>query len=141
MRQFRKTFTDGLALPAEQRRPAGYLRGQHAVGQTRFAHLLAEAVLVMRSLTRERGPRNVHNPSGRSESNESGDPANGHLTTFVTGNLTRESRHAHGDCRARTVGSGQAVRRLALDQDIEGSTPPAQDTSNAVRRRLGLRKP
>ena len=52
MRQFRKTFTDGLALPAEQRRPAGYLRGQHAVGQTRFAHLLAEAVLVMRSLTR-----------------------------------------------------------------------------------------
>ncbi len=49
MRQFRKTFTDGLALPAEQRRPAGYLRGQHAVGQTRFAHLLAEAVLVMTS--------------------------------------------------------------------------------------------
>lgn len=51
MRQFHNTFTDGLSLPADQRRPAGYLRGQHAVNQTRFAYLLADAVGVAKSLT------------------------------------------------------------------------------------------
>lgn len=50
MRQFQRTFTDDLPLPAVQRRPAGYLRGQHSVGQTRFAHLLAEAVQATRKL-------------------------------------------------------------------------------------------
>jgi hypothetical protein len=49
-RRFRKTFTDGKALPPEQRRPAGYLRGQHAIGQTRFENLLADAVFAMRTL-------------------------------------------------------------------------------------------
>jgi hypothetical protein len=51
MRAFRKRFVDGRGLPAEQRRPAGYLRGQHAIGQTRFEFLLADAVLAVRTLT------------------------------------------------------------------------------------------
>ena len=50
VRLFEKTFTDGVALPPEQRRPAGYLRGQHAVWQTRFEYLLADAVLVVKTL-------------------------------------------------------------------------------------------
>jgi len=52
MRQFHKTFTDGVRLPSEQLRPAGYLRGQHAVGHTRFESLLAESILVVRTLAR-----------------------------------------------------------------------------------------
>jgi hypothetical protein len=52
MRRFRTMFTDGVALPPEQRRPAGFLRGQHAVGQTRFENLLAESLLVVRRLSR-----------------------------------------------------------------------------------------
>lgn len=48
LRQFSVTFTANRALPPEQRRPAGYLRGQHAVGQTRFDYMLSEAVSVMR---------------------------------------------------------------------------------------------
>jgi len=50
-RAFRKTFTDGKALPPDQLRPAGYLRGQHAAGQTRFDFLLSDVVGVVRVLT------------------------------------------------------------------------------------------
>lgn len=48
--QFEKTCLSGLALPPEQRRPAGFLRGQHAVGQSRFDYHVAQAVSVMRHL-------------------------------------------------------------------------------------------
>jgi len=50
--QFQRRFTIGLPLPPDQRRPAGYLRGQHGVGQTRFAHLLAQSLLVVNSIAR-----------------------------------------------------------------------------------------
>lgn len=46
LRQFRRTFTDGRALPPDQLVPAGYLRGQHSVGVTRLNHHFAEAVAV-----------------------------------------------------------------------------------------------
>jgi len=49
---FRQEFTLGKALPPQQERPAGYLRGQHASGQTRFNYLLGRTVLVMRTLCR-----------------------------------------------------------------------------------------
>jgi hypothetical protein len=47
LKQFRAEFTDGKSLPPEQRTPAGYLRGQHAVGQTRLEYSFAEAVGVL----------------------------------------------------------------------------------------------
>lgn len=50
MRLFREQFTDGKALPPDQRRPAGYLRGFHAVGQTRFDFLTAQAAQKLESL-------------------------------------------------------------------------------------------
>ncbi len=50
LRQFARFFTVGKSLPPDQRRPAGYLRGQHAVGQSRFDLMLSEGVVVMRSL-------------------------------------------------------------------------------------------
>lgn len=50
IRSFRKRFIDGRALPVEQRRPAGYLRGQHAIGQTRFEFLLADAVVAVHKI-------------------------------------------------------------------------------------------
>jgi hypothetical protein len=43
LRRFNKVFVEGKALPAAQRRPAGYLRGQHSVGLTRFEFLAARA--------------------------------------------------------------------------------------------------
>ena len=46
MKQFRRTFTDGRALPTDQLLPAGYLRGQHSPGVTRFANTLNEVVAV-----------------------------------------------------------------------------------------------
>lgn len=46
MRAFRNTFQlDGL--PAAQQRPAGFLRGRHAAGQTRFEFTLAECSRVL----------------------------------------------------------------------------------------------
>lgn len=42
LRRFHEEFTAGKALPADQRRPAGYLRGFHAVDQTRFEFLTAQ---------------------------------------------------------------------------------------------------
>ena len=50
LRQFRKNFTDGKAVPAEQLSPAGYLRGQHSPGITRFTNTLAEATAVFTRL-------------------------------------------------------------------------------------------
>jgi hypothetical protein len=46
LRQFRRNFTDGRALPAAQLTPAGYLRGQHSPGLTRFTNTLNEATSV-----------------------------------------------------------------------------------------------
>lgn len=37
-------------LPPEQRRPAGYLRGNHTIGQSRINHLFTEVVLTMNML-------------------------------------------------------------------------------------------
>lgn len=37
-------------LPPEQRRPAGYLRGNHTIGQSRINHLFSEVVLIMNFL-------------------------------------------------------------------------------------------
>lgn len=37
-------------LPPEQRRPAGYLRGNHTIGQSRINHLFTEVVLTMNFL-------------------------------------------------------------------------------------------
>jgi hypothetical protein len=50
LRQFRRTFTDGRSLPADQLTPAGYLRGQHSPGVTRFTNTLAEATAVFARL-------------------------------------------------------------------------------------------
>jgi hypothetical protein len=52
LRQFRKYLVDGRALPPSQVNPRGYLRGQHAVGQTRLTFHMAEAVYAMRQLCR-----------------------------------------------------------------------------------------
>jgi hypothetical protein len=53
-RHARKMFLErvvgSLALPPNQMNPAGYLRGQHAVAQTRFEYLLAECGMVVRRL-------------------------------------------------------------------------------------------
>jgi hypothetical protein len=50
LRQFRRIFVDGRALPAEQQRPAGYLRGQHSPGVTRFVNTINENVIVFNTL-------------------------------------------------------------------------------------------
>lgn len=50
LNQFRKTFTDGKGLPPDQLMPAGYLRGSHNPGQSRFSYHLAEAVGVFKQL-------------------------------------------------------------------------------------------
>jgi hypothetical protein len=49
--RFRREFTEGKALPSDQRTPTGYLRGQHTIGQSRFEYLLAEAVSAFERLT------------------------------------------------------------------------------------------
>lgn len=46
--RFQATFTEGRSLRASERRPAGYLRGFHSVGRTRFEIQLQELVGVMR---------------------------------------------------------------------------------------------
>ena len=51
LKQFQREFVDGRSLPPEHHRPAGYLRGQHAIGQTRLEYLFAEAVNVLRRLS------------------------------------------------------------------------------------------
>lgn len=47
VRRFRRECVDGLALPPNQRRPGGYLRGHHAVGQSRIQFMMAEGNAVM----------------------------------------------------------------------------------------------
>ena len=48
--RFKKEVIQQRALPPAERRPAGYLRGVHAVGQTRMNLALAEMSVVMRRL-------------------------------------------------------------------------------------------
>jgi hypothetical protein len=50
LRQFRREFVEGKALPPAQRRPAGYLRGFHALGQRRFEFLTARATSTLQRL-------------------------------------------------------------------------------------------
>lgn len=47
LRQFRRSFTDGHPIPPTQLRPAGYLRGQHNIAQTRFEFLLSQSLQIM----------------------------------------------------------------------------------------------
>ena len=51
-KQFRKRLIDGRSLPSRDHKPPNYLRGLHAVGQTRLNYILSEVVLVMQSLCR-----------------------------------------------------------------------------------------
>lgn len=50
LRVFRRRFVEGKSLPSGQQTPAGYLRGQHAAGQSRFAFLVADAVSAFNTL-------------------------------------------------------------------------------------------
>ncbi len=47
-RAFNKCFTEGKILPPDQMRPSGYLRGQHAFGQTRFNFIISDAIRSIR---------------------------------------------------------------------------------------------
>lgn len=51
-RRFRETLVDGKGLPPLQRTPAGYLRGQHAPGQTRLGYFMAQGVEAVERLCR-----------------------------------------------------------------------------------------
>lgn len=44
--KFENEFVVGKSLPPGQHRPAGYLRGNHAAGQSRLAYHFAEAVVI-----------------------------------------------------------------------------------------------
>lgn len=46
-RQFRSVLIEGQGIPPYQRTPAGYLRGQHAPGQSRLAYFMAQGVEAM----------------------------------------------------------------------------------------------
>jgi hypothetical protein len=48
--QFHSRFTSGKALTPVQRKPPGYLRGQHAAGQTRLNYLMGRTVQVLNIL-------------------------------------------------------------------------------------------
>lgn len=54
LRLFREEVIDGGAIaspvPSSQRKPAPYLRGSHAIGQSRFEFHLAEAAAIMQRL-------------------------------------------------------------------------------------------
>ena len=52
LRRFRRYCVDGKALPPSQSRPGGYLRGFHAVGQTRMNYHLAQTISIMRKLSK-----------------------------------------------------------------------------------------
>jgi hypothetical protein len=45
--RFHDRFTNGKALTPVQRKPPGYLRGQHAAGQTRLNYLMGRTVQVL----------------------------------------------------------------------------------------------
>jgi hypothetical protein len=47
MVQFNKNLIEGKSIPPKQRTPAGYLRGQHAPGQTRLSYLMAQGVAAL----------------------------------------------------------------------------------------------
>lgn len=49
-RRFREQFTEGKALPPSQRSPAGYLRGQHAAGQTRLEAEFGQVLVLMQKM-------------------------------------------------------------------------------------------
>lgn len=48
--RFLAEYVTGNALPPDQQRPSGYLRGMHAAGQTRLDFLMSGAVVVMRRM-------------------------------------------------------------------------------------------
>ena len=48
---FREQFVSGKSIPPQEARPAGYLRGNHALAQTRFDLLISEVVGAARTLT------------------------------------------------------------------------------------------
>jgi hypothetical protein len=50
VRKFKKRFVEGKSLPTREHNPAAYLRGSHAVGQTRMAFLMATLVNALESL-------------------------------------------------------------------------------------------
>jgi len=50
LRKFKERFVNGKALPPNQQRPAGYLRGSHTIGQTRMNHLLSRVVGALSNL-------------------------------------------------------------------------------------------
>jgi hypothetical protein len=50
VRRFQKVFVEGKALPTSQKRPAGYLRGEHTVGLTRFEFLAARTARALTTL-------------------------------------------------------------------------------------------
>jgi hypothetical protein len=54
LKQFDQAFIQSppvpVALPPSQRKPIGYLRGQHAVNQSRLSYQLAEGVAIVRRL-------------------------------------------------------------------------------------------
>jgi hypothetical protein len=47
MGQFKMRLIEGKGIPPRQRTPAGYLRGQHAPGQTRLSYLMAQGVAAL----------------------------------------------------------------------------------------------
>ena len=49
-KKFKTDIIGDRPLPLEQRRPAGYLRGNHTIGQSRINHLFSEVVLTMNIL-------------------------------------------------------------------------------------------
>jgi hypothetical protein len=49
-RRFHREFIEGNGIPPLQRTPAGYLRGQHAEGQTRLGYFMAQGVNTMNRL-------------------------------------------------------------------------------------------
>lgn len=49
--RFNRTFVHGKALLPPERRPAGYLRGNHAADQTRFEFLAARTARALQSLS------------------------------------------------------------------------------------------
>lgn len=50
LKQFEKHFVHGHAIPTQQQRPAGYLRGNFSLTQNRFQTQLIELVAVMNDL-------------------------------------------------------------------------------------------
>ena len=52
LRLFKSRFVATKNLPPRQHRPAGYLRGSHAFGQTRMCYYLAQGVSIISKLAR-----------------------------------------------------------------------------------------